>query len=197
MPLFVISRVHLSRKPGFSLKSFLFHLLSLILYLYSFVFILLSYVFVSFCSEFDTCNNEVGVKWREAEKRWLGKGWGVHNEQVQRLVGQGCTLRPHSLHHCTLGQNQVILRHQKFTFPWAREWAKWASKQMSERSGRREQSEQSGASKQVSGASERANGRASGPVPQSVFLVILAHSGLALLVNAILTLCLEKCFWKG
>ena len=25
-----------------------------------------------------------------------------------------------------MGQNQVLLRHQKFTFPWAREWAKWA-----------------------------------------------------------------------
>ena len=30
---------------------------------------------------------------------------------------------------------------------------------------------------EVSGASERANGRASGPVLQSVFLVVLAHSG--------------------
>ena len=28
--------------------------------------------------------------------------------------------------HITMGQNQVILRHQKFTFPQAREWAKWA-----------------------------------------------------------------------
>ena len=46
----------------------------------------------------------------------------------------------------TMGQNQVILRHQKFTFPRAREWAKWASKRMSERSGGREWSEQSGAS---------------------------------------------------
>ena len=35
---------------------------------------------------------------------------------------------------------------------------------MSERSGGHEQSEQSGASEQVSGASERANGGASGPV---------------------------------
>ena len=35
---------------------------------------------------------------------------------------------------------------------------------MSERSGGRERSEQSGASERVSGANERANGRASGPV---------------------------------
>ena len=49
---------------------------------------------------------------------------------------------------------------------------------MSEHSEGREQSEQSGASERVSGASERANGRASGPVLQSVFLVVLAHSVL-------------------
>ena len=53
---------------------------------------------------------------------------------------------------------------QSFTFPKAREWAKWVSKQMSERSGARDQSEQGGASERVSGASEKANGRASGPV---------------------------------
>ena len=47
---------------------------------------------------------------------------------------------------------------------------------MSERSGGRERSEQSGASKRVSGASERENGRASGPVLQSVFLAVIDHS---------------------
>ena len=47
---------------------------------------------------------------------------------------------------------------------------------MSERSGGRERSEQSAASERVSGASERANGRASGPVLQSVFLAVLDHS---------------------
>ena len=46
-------------------------------------------------------------------------------------------------------------------------------KQASERSGAREQSEYCGASERVSGASERA----SGSVLQSVYLVILAHSG--------------------
>ena len=50
-------------------------------------------------------------------------------------------------------------------------------KQASERSGAREQSEYCGASERVSGASERVNGRASGSVLQSVFLVILAHGG--------------------
>ena len=45
----------------------------------------------------------------------------------------------------------------------------------SERSGGREQSKQSGASERVSGASEQANGRASGQVPESVFLAVLAH----------------------
>ena len=47
---------------------------------------------------------------------------------------------------------------------------------MSERSGGRERSEQSGASERVSGASERANGRASGPVLQSVFLAVIDQS---------------------
>ena len=49
---------------------------------------------------------------------------------------------------------------------------------MSEPSGGHEQSEQSGASKRVSGARERANGRASGPVLQSVFLAVIDHSVL-------------------
>ena len=47
---------------------------------------------------------------------------------------------------------------------------------MSERSRAREQSEQCGANEWVSGVSERANGRASGPVLQSVFLAVVAHS---------------------
>ena len=47
---------------------------------------------------------------------------------------------------------------------------------MSERSGARERSEQSGASERVSGASERGNGRASGPVLLSVFLAVIDHS---------------------
>ena len=47
---------------------------------------------------------------------------------------------------------------------------------VSERSEAREQSERGGASKRVSGASERANRRASGLVLQSVFLADLAHS---------------------
>ena len=49
--------------------------------------------------------------------------------------------------------------------------------EVSERSGGRERSEQSGASERVSGASEQANGRAIGPVLQSVFLTVLDHSG--------------------
>ena len=49
---------------------------------------------------------------------------------------------------------------------------------MSERSGGREQSEQSGASERVSGASEQANGRASGPVFTSRFLAYLNHCAL-------------------
>ena len=48
---------------------------------------------------------------------------------------------------------------------------------MSERSGGREQGEQSGANKRVSSASEQANGRASGPVLQSVFFAVIDHSG--------------------
>ena len=52
------------------------------------------------------------------------------------------------------------------------------SERTSERSGGRERSEQSGASERVSGASERANGRASGPVLQSVFLIVVNQSAL-------------------
>ena len=52
------------------------------------------------------------------------------------------------------------------------EWVKWATERMSERRGARKQSKQGGASKWVSGASERA----SGPVHQSVFLAVLDHS---------------------
>ena len=50
------------------------------------------------------------------------------------------------------------------------------SERVNKRSGGRAQSEQSGASARVSSANERANGRASGPVLQSVFLVVLAQS---------------------
>ena len=46
------------------------------------------------------------------------------------------------------------------------------------RSGARERSEQCGASERVSGACERANGQASGPVLQSVFLAVIDHSAL-------------------
>ena len=53
---------------------------------------------------------------------------------------------------------------------------KWANERTSERGGGRERSEQSGASKQVSGASKWANGRASGPVLQCVFLGVFDHS---------------------
>ena len=60
---------------------------------------------------------------------------------------------------------------------------------MSERSGGRERSEQSGASERVSGASERANGQASGPVLQSVFLVILPHSAIQVPLKAVRILC--------
>ena len=50
--------------------------------------------------------------------------------------------------------------------------------EVSERSGWRERSQQSGASKRMSGASEQANGRASGPVLTSVFFFIFDHSDL-------------------
>ena len=49
---------------------------------------------------------------------------------------------------------------------------------MSERSGGRERSEQSGASERVGGASERVNRRANGPVLTSVFFSIFDHSVL-------------------
>ena len=49
---------------------------------------------------------------------------------------------------------------------------------MSEYSGAHEQSEQGGSIERVSGASERANGQASGPVLTSGFLFVLDHSAL-------------------
>ena len=52
------------------------------------------------------------------------------------------------------------------------------SERTSERSGGRERSEQSGASERVSGASEQANGRASGPELTSRFLFVPDHSAL-------------------
>ena len=54
---------------------------------------------------------------------------------------------------------------------------------MSERSGARKQIEQGGANERVSGASERANRQASGPVLQSELLVILANSALMFLAS--------------
>ena len=50
-----------------------------------------------------------------------------------------------------------------------------ASEQMSEHSGVRERSEQCGTSERVSGASERGNGRASGPVLTTRFLAVPNH----------------------
>ena len=52
-------------------------------------------------------------------------------------------------------------------------------------SGGRERNEQSGASERVSGAGERANGRVSGSVLQSVFLVALAHSVVGALFGTV------------
>ena len=58
------------------------------------------------------------------------------------------------------------------------------SERTSECSGGRERSEQSEASERVSGASKRANGRASGPVLQSVFLAVIDHSAAPFSENA-------------
>ena len=66
---------------------------------------------------------------------------------------------------------------QSSIVPRAREWVKWASERTSEHSRARERSKHDEASKRVSGASERTNGRANGPVLQSVFLVVLALEG--------------------
>ena len=73
-----------------------------------------------------------------------------------------------------LKKNKEKVAIQSFTFPRMREWAQCASETTSERSGAREYVSE--ASERVSSASEQANGRVSGPVLQSGFLVILAHS---------------------
>ena len=67
---------------------------------------------------------------------------------------------------------------ESFTFPWAREWARWASEQASEVS----------CAAQANEWAVRANGRSSDPVLKSVFLIILAHSASAI------GHCLSKCF---
>ena len=64
----------------------------------------------------------------------------------------------------TLVQNKVILRHEILHFPTSLEVSEVRERASSERSGARKRSEQAGASERVSGASERANGLASGPV---------------------------------
>ena len=71
----------------------------------------------------------------------------------------------------------MILRHKNSHFFTSSGVSK-VSERMNERSGAHERSEQGGASERVSGASERANGRASGPVLQSVFLAVIDHSAI-------------------
>ena len=69
----------------------------------------------------------------------------------------------------TMGENQFILGHKNSL-------SHERGSERSERSGGRERSDHTGASERVSGASERANGRASGPVLMSRFMAVLNHS---------------------
>ena len=55
----------------------------------------------------------------------------------------------------TMGQNQVILRHWKFTFPKARDWAKWASERVSAAEGASEGSNSEQANEWAVRANER------------------------------------------
>ena len=71
---------------------------------------------------------------------------------------------------CTVGQNILIIYFP--TSPGVSEWA-------NERSGACKQNGQGGASECVGGVSKQANGRASGPVLTSRFLVVLDHSDSA------------------
>ena len=63
-------------------------------------------------------------------------------------------------------------------FPMSSGASEWASERTNERSGARERSEQCGASEWVSGASERASGRANGPVLTSRFPAVPNHRDL-------------------
>ena len=81
--------------------------------------------------ELSKCRNVWNQKWK-----LVGKAMDGNRQECLclHLVSGGffwhCVKR--GSHH-TMGQNQVILRHQKFTFPRAeREWAKWASERTSE-----------------------------------------------------------------
>ena len=75
----------------------------------------------------------------------------------------------------TVGQNQVVLRHLIIHFPMSSGMSEWGSKRTSQRSGAREQSKQCGTSEWVSGASNQANGRASGPLLTSWFSALMHH----------------------
>ena len=108
------------------------------------------------------CLRKPGWGWREMKRRvW----WKVGEVRAMRYALWSKT-----------GKNTDKLAIQSFTVPRVREWAKWTSEQTSDRSGAREQSEQGGASKRVSGASKRANRRVSGPVLTSGFLFVPDHS---------------------
>ena len=69
----------------------------------------------------------------------------------------------------TMVQNSLNMGHQISHYPMSSGASEWASKRINERSGARERSKQCGASEWVSGASERASGRANGPVLTSRF----------------------------
>jgi len=69
-------------------------------------------------------------------------------------------------------KNTEWIAIQSFTVPQAREWAKWASKRVSVA----ERASETNSSEQAREWAVRANGRASGSVLTSGFLVILAHS---------------------
>ena len=117
---------------------------------------------------------------------------------VQRKYTKDETNDVRSLHPIPLwskiGKNTDKIAIQSFTIPQAREWAKWASEwaQRSARAKRvvrsKQTSEQCGASEWVSGASERANGRASGPllyvsIPYSLIFVSAAWIWLGLRIS--------------
>ena len=98
---------------------------------------------------------------------WVEKGW---NRMSAQWVETGWNRRVHSV--------------DENLFPTSSEVREWASERTNERSGARERSEQCGASAWVSGASERANGGANGPVLD--FIVILSNVARFLGVKRVL-----------
>ena len=117
------------------------------------------------------CIDDNGRNWRWLDDAFGSEGWRIHAERRIQVVAHPSRKLAtvfmhrtpnsgnisdetdtcaHENRHVTMVQNREKTQKkaiQSFTLPWAQEWAKWASKQMSECSG---------ANEWVSGVNEQA-----------------------------------------